>query len=91
MDLFLTCFRIYIVVLSVVNAICAFRLRSRTRIYRGFATIAAVVPLEWFVFYGLRAFHLLEPVALNAMSVVITAQTLTFLFAFILYADRMEI
>ena len=87
-DLLLSGLRVYIVLLSIINAVCALRFRNRTKQYKGFAIIAAVVPLEWVIFYVLRALHAVQPIALNAASIFITAQTLTFLFAFILFASE---
>ena len=78
-------FRIYTVLLSVSISVLLFRFCTRTTRYKGFSMIGAIVPLEWVLFYALRALDALEPIALNAMSILITAETLTFMLVFILF------
>ena len=74
-----------IVLLSISISVLLFRFCKRTTRYKGFSMIGAIVPLEWVLFYVLRALDALEPIALNAMSILITAQTLTFMLVFILF------
>jgi len=78
--------RLYVVLLSVACSIAAVTYARRTKKYRAFAIIAAVVPLEWVIFYTAKVLGIVMPTELNIFSLVITAQTLTFLLGYLLYA-----
>ena len=79
-------FRNVVIMLSVVCSITAIVYARRTKKNRGFAIIAAVVPLEWVAFYTMKFSGLISPVELNSFSLIITAQSLIFLLGFLLYA-----
>ena len=78
--------RLYVVLLSVACSIVSIVYARRTEKYKRFAIIAAVVPLEWVLFYALKVTGILQPINLNMFSLLITSQTLTFLLGYLLYA-----
>ena len=77
--------RLYVVGASIACSIFSFMVAKRAKKYRVFAFIGAVVPLEWVLFYLCRVLNTFEPLDLNVISLLITAQSLTFYFGYLIF------